>query len=155
LILGSGFLEWKILKTGEPIEKTPFLILSLMFVPAAASIVSRIVLREGIRDVSFRFGGRARARAMLVGWTYPMVVASLAYGTAWATGLATFQSPLGPQSHLYSPSPAANLASSFLLMATFGTVVSCFSAFGEELGWRGYMLTRLIDACQNRFSSAA
>jgi membrane protease YdiL (CAAX protease family) len=39
-----------------------------------------------------------------------------------------------------------NLVNSLLLMATLGTLVSCLSAFGEELGWRGYMLTRLIAA---------
>ena len=42
--------------------------------------------------------------------------------------------------------PEPNLLTSFLLAATLGTVVSCLSAFGEEIGWRGYMLTRLIVA---------
>jgi len=40
----------------------------------------------------------------------------------------------------------ANFLSSFLLNATLGTVVSCLSALGEEIGWRGYMRTRLFVA---------
>jgi membrane protease YdiL (CAAX protease family) len=32
-----------------------------------------------------------------------------------------------------------------LLRATIGAAVSAFIATGEETGWRGYMLTRLID----------
>jgi membrane protease YdiL (CAAX protease family) len=32
------------------------------------------------------------------------------------------------------------------LSATIGTIISALSAAGEEIGWRGYMLTRLIDA---------
>jgi membrane protease YdiL (CAAX protease family) len=81
----------------------------------------------------------------LLGWVYPMVVGFLAYGMAWGTGLAQFQSPLTSQSHLYTDFAARNLIVSFLLTATIGTAVSWLSAFGEELGWRGYMLTRLIE----------
>src|SRR5215471_10816068 len=83
---------------------------------------------------------------MSLAWAYPVAVGFLAYGTAWATGLAKFQPPLPPESHLYTNSAAANLLTSFLLNATLGTVVSCLSALGEEVVWRGYMLTRLIVA---------
>jgi CAAX protease family protein len=144
LILGSGLLEWKILQRGESIDKLPLLILALMYVPAAASIVARLGLREGISDVSFGFGARDGLRALLLAWIYPIVVGTLAYGAAWITGLAKFQPPLPPASHLYSSSPGINLVTSLVLSATLGTLVNCLSAFGEELGWRGYMLTRLI-----------
>jgi membrane protease YdiL (CAAX protease family) len=146
LIVGSAFFESRILQTGESIEKVPGLILALMYVPAVASIVARLALREGFVDVSLRFGGRDGARALFVAWVYPIAVGFLTYGVAWATGLAEFQRPLSPHSHLYVDSAVANLMASFSLTATLGTVVSCLSAFGEEVGWRGYMLTRLITA---------
>jgi uncharacterized protein len=146
LILGSIFFEWKIIQTGDSIDKNPLLILALMYMPAVASIIARLALREGFGDVCFRFGGREGGRAILLAWTYPMVVGFVAYGTAWAVGVAEFQPPLPAQSHLYSSSAAANLMTSLALTATLGTVVSCVSAFGEELGWRGYMLTRLMIA---------
>ena len=146
LVVGSAFFETRILQTGESINKVQRLILALMYMPALASLVARFTLREGFGDVSLRWGGREGSRGVLLGWVYPMAVGFLAYGIAWTMGLAEFQRPLSPRSHLYLDSAAANLTASFILMATLGTGVGCLSAFGEELGWRGYMLTRLITA---------
>jgi membrane protease YdiL (CAAX protease family) len=83
---------------------------------------------------------------VLLAWVYPIVVGLVAYGVAWATHLAQFQAPLSPRSHLYVGSATPNLLASLLVSATLGTVLSCLSAFGEEVGWRGYMLTRLVTA---------
>jgi membrane protease YdiL (CAAX protease family) len=43
-------------------------------------------------------------------------------------------------------SSAARFATLLGLNLTIGTLVSSATAAGEEIGWRGYMLTRLIDA---------
>ena len=107
------------------------LIAGLMLVPTIASVVARFGLKEGFFDVSFRFGGRQGAKAIVQALTFPLLIGLLAYGTAWTTGLARIDSPpLGA------------------LIAVFagGLVVSLILVSGEEIGWRGYMLTRLIDS---------
>ena len=115
--------------TGNPIW-----ILVLMWSVAVASLICRLVLREGIRDVSFRFGGKRTAAYLAAAVLFPLVVGFIAYGIAWTTGLATFT----PTSE--------GLPRLLLFVATVGTVVGFVTAAGEEIGWRGYLLTRLIDA---------
>lgn len=110
------------------------LIAGLMLVPALASVVARLMLREGFADVSFRFGGRRGWSATGLALALPVVVGIIAYGVAWTTGLASFQPP-----------PVGDLAAALTSFAV-GVGVSLVVVSGEEVGWRGYMLTRLIDA---------
>src|SRR5215217_7203057 len=129
---------------------SPLWILGRMFAPAAASVVSRLVLREGFADVSFHFGGRRTWRVILLALIFPIVIGLVAYGIAWATGLARFDPPQ-PTGLLASlvgdaASPVTIFVVLLALTATIGAIIAALSAAGEEIGWRGYMLTRLIDA---------
>ncbi len=105
-----------------------------MWMPAIASFVARAVRREGIADVSFRLGGKVGLRALLAAPVMPLIVGPVAYGVAWATGLVGYQTP--PHGFILY------LGRSLIVGATLGVL----SGAGEEIGWRGYMLTRLIDA---------
>src|SRR5262245_12029074 len=146
LVPASATLEFLVLRTKEPIQTHPGLIFLLMWCPAAASLVARLALREGFGDVSFRFGGREGGRALMIAWLYPLAVGFLAYGTAWGTRAAAFAPPALEKLGLGSAPPAARFVALLALSMTVGTVLSIISAAGEEIGWRGYMLTRLIDA---------
>ncbi len=125
---------------GGPVENQPLLVLGLMWTPAFASLVARLAVREHPRDVSFGFGGRLGAKGLLIGLAYPLVVGGVAYGGAWALGLEQFHAPPDTRS------PVVAFAGTLAVMATLGALSSCLSAAGEEIGWRGYMLTRLVDA---------
>lgn len=150
LVIGSSALEWTIIRTGEPIQRHIGLAITLMWVPALASFVARLVFREGIADVSFHLRGRATWRAIGVAVAFPIVVGTVAYGSAWASGLVGF-SPAVPRirmlGQLLAPQdPLGRFLIYLGLAATLGTVIGVTSAAGEEIGWRGYMLARLLRA---------
>src|SRR4028119_1523824 len=105
------------------------LIAGLMLVPTLASVVARLALKEGFSDVSFRVGGRRGWSAIVQALIFPVVVGLVACGIAWTTGLARLDLP-----------PVGGLVVPFAV----GVVVSLVVVSGEEIGWRGYMLTRLI-----------
>jgi membrane protease YdiL (CAAX protease family) len=103
----------------------------LAVLPAVASITARLVLREGFGDVSFRL----RGPRVVAGCGQALAVATLValptFAAGWLTGLAPID---------IHASRRLTLDTAVLALVTFVLVL------GEELGWRGYMLTRLIDA---------
>jgi membrane protease YdiL (CAAX protease family) len=122
---------------------------ALMWTPAAASVVARLVLREGFADVSFRLGGRRGWKAIGLALIFPIVIGLIAYGFAWMTGLVQFSpEPIGLAAPYLgdSASPIVVFVLNLAVAATIVTIFSVRTAAGEEIGWRGYMLTRLIDA---------
>jgi hypothetical protein len=68
-------------------------VLPMMFAPGLASILTRLLRREGFADVSFRRGNMKIANTFLFAYGFPIVVGVVAYGFAFLTGLAKFEPP--------------------------------------------------------------
>jgi uncharacterized protein len=109
------------------------LISALMFVPTISSVAARLILREGFGDVSFRFGGRRGRNVILLSLVFPVAVGIIAYGVGWATGLVGLRVP---------PVGWGGWVVAIAVLSVLNVVL----VSGEEIGWRGYMLTRLVDA---------
>lgn len=134
VVLFSAPLELGMIRAEGKIDDHPFYVVALMWSPALASLLARLVNQDGVADVSLRPGGLRGLAWCGVAWLYPFVVGGVAYGTAWGTGLVGRTAGTG------------ELVGTLLLAGTVITAVSLATALGEELGWRGYMLTRLVDA---------
>ncbi len=122
---------------------------ALMWTPAGASIVARIALREGLADVSFCIRGSKVWRAVLLALIFPVVLALISYGIAWAIGLVQFSPQIIPLAAHFvhaDDSPLMIFVINLVVAASIVTIFSVRTAAGEEIGWRGYMLTRMIDA---------
>jgi uncharacterized protein len=134
VVVITGSLQAYIIFINPEFFQTTIGILALMWSPAIASIIARLVLREGFSDVSFRLGGLRTLPWYALGLGVPLAVGTLAYGAAWLTGLVGFEDGAGA------------FLVGLVSAATWITIYGFIFTAGEEIGWRGYMLTRLVDA---------
>lgn len=149
LIAGSAYFEHRILVLGGSIYAHLGWIYALVWWVTASSIIARLILRESPHDVSFRWGGSAGTFAMAVATALPLAVGFVAYGIGWSSGLAHFSGPEFSHGifgvHLVG-GPTKRFVKLLFVNLTIGGLWTCRAAAGEEIGWRGYMLTRLIDS---------
>lgn len=136
-------LELEIIKHGLDMDR----FVPLLFVPALASIVARLVMREGFRDISFRLDARAR-RGVLHGLLYPIAVGIPAFTIAFALRLVQFVPPMVHPLGFAIPgtSSAVRFLAGLVIALSLGILGMAPLAMGEEIGWRSYLLTRLIQA---------
>ncbi len=144
-MLVSLAIQATIYRRGGPIRSHNELVIALMWTPGLVSLLTRVLFREPLADVSLR-PGRERARSYLTAWLQPLAVGLLAYGLAWSTGLATFEAPATSSIGLAGMAPVPRFLISLAIGLVIGPPLAAITAAGEELGWRGYMLTRLLDA---------
>ena len=132
---------------------TTLLLASVMVTPAvAAFVVRRFVTRDGFATAGLR---RGPWRPYLVIWIgVPLLMVGV-YGLTLLLGLGRFDPTLAQltarmqeaahgQPLPQLPPPAVFSAVLFAQSLTLGLLVTSVFTFGEEFGWTGYLLIRLL-----------
>ena len=128
LVISWGF-QALIIANGGVRSFGPFWIVALMCIPGALSIVLRLTLQSGFGDVGFQIG---KGRYYFYAVSVPFLLALLAGLISVALDIRNF-SPVSPE-QLTQLGP--------VLFSVLG--LGLIGAFGEELGWRGFLLPKMI-----------
>jgi hypothetical protein len=132
---------------------TTAILASVMFAPAiAAFIVRRFITREGFATAGLRRGPLAPYLFVWIG--VPLLIVGI-YALTVLVGLGRFDPTLAPltarmqeMAHgqpLPHLPPLPLLSTAILAQSlTLGVLITSVFTFGEEFGWTGYLLVRLL-----------
>jgi len=156
-------IEGGLIASGFRITRLPplygqLIIMAVMWVPALATVLTvRLVTREGFAIANLRLGPWKPylASGLLVPLCFVLI-----YGLTWLLGLnrpdwklAQFLAMIrsAPGARLTAvPSPGLVLPALFGATLVFSPLLNGLFGFGEELGWRGYLLTRMVTVARSR-----
>lgn len=133
----SSFFYVPMIQSGR---MSQLLIFGLMWSPGVAALVTRLVYQRNLRGIGWGWG---KTRYQGVAYILPVVVALPVYGLVWATGLGGVST--GRLTGLVTEEIGREISfpAMLLLLATMGVLMSCLSALGEEIGWRGLLVPEL------------
>lgn len=125
----SWSFEAFIIVNGGVRDFGPLWIVALMCIPGVLSVMLRFILKSGFGDVGFRVGkGRYYIHAIAV----PLLLALLLGLLSAAFDIRKFS--------LISPEELIQITPVLLSVLGLGLI----GAFGEELGWRGFLLPKMM-----------
>lgn len=124
-----------------------------MFVPALSSIFTRLITKEGFKNMYLRPHFKGHIKQYLLVFFGPTVLLLLS-GVIY---FLIFPGQFDPELTVLKPSAdATGLSVSALLIiqiaqiAVIGPVINIIPTMGEELGWRGYLLPKLRELFSDR-----
>ena len=147
ILIFSGFRVTQI-----PAAGGQFVVMIAMWVPAMATLITtRFITHESVRSTGLSFGSSWKpyvVSALLIPLSFMLI-----YFLTWMLGLGqpdwqltSFYSMIAATGVDMStaPSPGLLLTAIFLSSLTINPFVNSVLGLGEEWGWRGYLLPRLM-----------
>lgn len=130
--------EYFIIK-GDGIEN-PARAFCLMWTPGLVGIFCSILFDRNLKPIAFR---RPKLKPLLIAYIVPALTAALIIFLLVSFSLSDFQ--VSPKLIAKKGSLGGALLAALVYAPTIGMVVSFVSGLGEELGWRGFYQSKLMD----------
>jgi membrane protease YdiL (CAAX protease family) len=101
-------------------------VIGLMWCPGISAMATRLIFHRTLKGLGWGWG---KTRYQIASYLLPLAYAGVVYGLVWFTVLGERQPQFG---------------ASLWNFIFIGTAFSLFTALGEEIGWRGYLVPQLF-----------
>jgi membrane protease YdiL (CAAX protease family) len=121
----------------------------LQFSPAIAAIITKLVYQRNLRGLGWRLG---KIRYLAASVAIPFLLGLVGFGLVWISGfggfydgsfIAEIQEGISDTFGLDTVSPYLSMLMLIVVNGTVGLLLPGLFAFGEELGWRGFLVPEL------------
>lgn len=117
----------------------------LMFFPALGVLITRLVTREGFKNAMVRLNLKGNVRYYLIGWFGPMVLTILGMVFYFLLFPSEFTTTTLDAQLATMPIPPAMFWATQALLMMVAPLLNLVTCFGEEWGWRGYLLPKVAE----------
>ena len=116
---------------------------ALMFFPAIGVLITRLFTREGLKNAMLHLNLKGNVRYYLIGWFGPMVLTLLGTVIYFVVcpsefTLTTYKATMETQ-----PMSSAMFWALQAVLMCVAPLLNLIPCFGEEWGWRGYLLPKV------------
>lgn len=133
-----SWIEEYFIVRGEGI-KNPLRSFCLMWTPGIVGIACSLFFDRNLKSLALRL---PTVKSVVIAYFVPAITAVLMVGLLDATSMVEFQ--ISPQLIEKKGTVPAALFAALVLAPTVGMILACISGLGEELGWRGFLHTKLL-----------
>lgn len=127
-----------------------------MFAPAIASLLTRLITKEGFRNMYLRPNFKGHIRHYVLLWFAPTILLFLSIAVYFLIFPGQFDSDLTVLQKAAANANSAGLTAKTMLLISalqiivIGPIINIIPTMGEELGWRGYLLPKLRKLMSDR-----
>lgn len=150
--LNGGLVQSPILIPGTPVTLALVLLaVPYMWAPALANILTRIITREGWTNLLLRPKIKTGWPYWLAGWFLPGMMTLLGaaiffliFPDTFDSGLTSLQTAIQSVPALANVHPWLLVTAQILVAMLISPLFNAVATFGEEFGWRAYLLPKLL-----------
>jgi len=147
VVVLAAFSYFLIFTAGNDDDQTGGFAL-LQFSPAISAIVTKLIYQRNVRGLGWGWG---KTRYQVAGLLLPLALGLAGFGLVWLTVggfydsafIAETRSGIADTLGLDISSPYVVMLIVLVVGGTVGRLLPGFFAFGEELGWRGFLVPEL------------
>ena len=148
----TTFLKYRAYVT--PGSASLLVIFAHMWGPGIAAIATRLIHRRTLRGMGWSLG---KLRYLLAAYCIPLILAFVAYGAVWITGLggvnvSRLTSIIVRDAPFVADFPVVVM---LVLLAVYGLFRALSTATGEEIGWTGFLTPAFLEITTPAKSSLA